>query len=77
MDRVIIGPDEAEMQSNPAEFFLATVVAYSSTSGARIRLDGQTDAMTKYFKTCVALTVGKRVVVMKQSGTYVIIGQIR
>lgn len=62
-----------------AEFYLATVTAWSSADGVAIRLDGQDAAMTKRYKTvlaCMPPAVGDRVVVMKLSGTYVVLGKI-
>lgn len=58
------------------EFYLATVTAWNN-SGAKIRLDGQDSAMTKAYKAiCNPVEVGARVVVMKMSGTYVVIGKL-
>lgn len=61
-----------------AEFYLATVTDwYPSTREAQIILDGDDSKMTKRYKTaCGAVTVNSRVVVMKQSGTYVILGML-
>lgn len=59
-----------------AEFYLATVTAWND-SGAKIRLDGQDSAMTKAYKAiCNPVEVGARVVVMKMSGTYVVLGKL-
>lgn len=67
----------SEQSLGDAEFHLATVTAYSSMYGAKIRLDGQDTAMAKYYKTiCGTVTVGKRVVVMKLSGTYIVLGML-
>ena len=63
-----------------AEFYLGTVVAWSNAAGVRIRLDGQDSAMTKHYKMILMSQpppkVGARVVVMKQSGTYIVLGEI-
>lgn len=63
-----------------AEFFLGTVTAVSSADGIQIQLDGQDEAMSKYYKMMITgadwPTVGSRVVVMKHSGTYVVMGKI-
>ena len=59
-------------------FFLATVSEVSS-SGVRFVLDGQTAATQKSYKMLLTgrtLAAGARVIVMKQSGTYVVLGQI-
>ena len=64
--------------SSDAEFYLATVTAYAP-SGVKIQLDGQNQAMTKTYKmlrTGKPLAVGDRVVVMKISGTYVVLGTV-
>lgn len=63
-----------------AEFLLGTVTAVSNANGIRIQIDGQDEAMTKYYKMMLtgadAPSVNDRVVVMKQSGTYIILGKI-
>lgn len=63
-----------------AEFLLGTVTEVSTTYGVRIQLDGQDEAMSKYYKMLVTgagiLADGDRVIVMKHSGTYVILGKI-
>lgn len=66
------------MNDTGAEFFLATVTAYSTT-GVKIRLDGQSEAMTKRYKMLQVgrpVAIGERVIVMKMSGTYVIVGVV-
>ena len=72
--------DEMTVQKNQneAEFFLATVTSYSS-SGMKIRLDGQSEEMTKRYKLMYVKPVpeGARVVVMKISGTYVVLGEVK
>ena len=63
-----------------AEFLLGTVTAVSNANGIRIQIDGQDEPMTKYYKLMLtgadAPSVDDRVVVMKQSGTYIILGKI-
>lgn len=63
-----------------AEFFLGTVTAVSSADGIKIKLDGEDESMAKYYKMLVNgadwPTVGSRVVIMKHSGTYVVMGKI-
>lgn len=63
-----------------AEFLLGTVTAVSNANGIRIQIDGQDEPMTKYYKMMLtgadAPSVDDRVVVMKQSGTYIILGKI-
>lgn len=66
------------MSDPGAKFYLATVTAYSS-SGVKIRLDGQSEAMTKRYKMLQVgrpVAIGERVIVMKMSGTYVVIGAV-
>lgn len=60
------------------EIFVATVTQYSSSLGARLRIDGQPEASDKYYKRLYGVTVsaGSRVLVAKVSGTYVILGRI-
>ena len=63
-----------------AEFLLGTVTAVSQENGLRIRLDGQDAAMSKYYKMLASggnvPETGARVVVMKHSGTYIVLGKI-
>ena len=65
---------------NNAEFLLGTVTEISSANGIRIQIDGQDEPMTKYYKMMLtgadAPSVDDRVVVMKQSGTYIILGKM-
>lgn len=73
--------DEEIMQEdkNTAEFYLGTVKAWSNAAGVQIQLDGQDSPMTKRFKMmlmCRPLKVNARVVVMKHSGTYIVLGEI-
>ena len=61
------------------EFCLATVTAYDADEGVKFQIDGQPAGMQKNYKTLMlgrALSVGARIVVMKQSGTYIVIGEI-
>lgn len=63
-----------------ALFLLGTVASVSTTHGVRIQIDGQDVAMSKYYKMLLtgagAPSVGDRVVIMKHSGTYVVLGRI-
>ena len=74
MDEVI----EKDNERGKAEFYLATVTNwFPATSEAQIKLDGDDAKMTKKYKTaCGSVSVDSRVVVMKMSGTYVILGAI-
>lgn len=74
MDEDIIREEKSE-----AEFFIGTVKAWSNATGVQIQLDGQDSPMTKRFKMmlmCRPLKLGARVVVMKHSGTYIVLGEI-
>ena len=74
MDEEIIQTEKSE-----AEFFLGTVKAWSNAAGVQVQLDGQDSPMTKRYKMmlmCRPLRVGSRVVVMKHSGTYIVLGEI-
>ena len=57
---------------------MATVSDYDSTNGSTLILPGETEPTTKRYKRISGLTVsaGSRVLVVKTSGTYVIIGRI-
>ncbi len=66
-------------EQGKAEFFLGTVKAWSNAAGVQIQLDGQDSPMTKRYKMmlmCRPLHLGARVVVMKHSGTYIVLGEI-
>lgn len=62
-------------ESGHAEFFLATVTDADS-SGALIQLDGQSTPMSKRFKTMGAVSANTRAVVMKHSGTFIVLGSL-
>ena len=65
-----------EAEQGAAEFYLATVTSYNS-DGAKIRLDGQDTAMMKRFRTlCGPVESGARVVAMKMSGTFIVLGPL-
>lgn len=60
------------------EFYLATVTG-TTASGVKIRLDGESAAMTKAYKfiaTGVALSANDRVLCIKIAGTFVVLGKI-
>lgn len=60
------------------EIFLATIGSINS-NGATLIFDGQTEATTKRYKTIATgsqLAAGHRVVVVKHSGTYVVLGRL-
>lgn len=76
MDDLFLQENPAGSGEHGAEFYLATVVT-NSGGKVKIKLDGQDTAMTKYFNSmCGPLVADTRVVVMKQSGTYVILGPV-
>ena len=59
------------------EFYLATVAGVGA-SGVRLLFAGESSATSKYYKCLGSANVstGDRVVVMKQSGTYIVLGTI-
>lgn len=74
MDEKVIREEKSE-----AEFFLGTVKAWSNADGVQVQLDGQDSPMTKRYKMmlmCRPLKLNSRVVVMKHSGTYIVLGEI-
>jgi hypothetical protein len=68
-----------ESQSG-SDLMLATIVSADSSAGtAQIQMDGTSGSSGKAYKALRSawpLTTGDRVVLMKQSGTYVILGKI-
>ncbi len=75
MDEDIIMKDDG---LGKAEFYLATVTNVRTvTKEVQIQLDGDDSKMSKWYKVaCGSVPVGSRVVVMKISGTYVVLGVI-
>lgn len=62
---------------NNSEIILATV-DYKTTSGVYIKVDGDSAAMQKPYKslqTGVTLASGDRVLVLKHSGTFIVLGK--
>lgn len=59
------------------DLFLATVYSVSS-SGISLTIDGETGHTTKLYKrlASASLSAGDRVLVVKQAGTYIILGKI-
>ena len=59
------------------DFYIATVAGVSS-SGVRLLFAGESSATSKYYKCLDSANVstGDRVVAMKQSGTYIVLGTI-
>lgn len=72
--------DEAREREPSAEFFLATVASVDLAAGVTITPDGGTEATTKKYKILTSgnslLAAGDRVVVMRHSGTCIILGKI-
>lgn len=63
---------------NDAEMVIATVVTRTA-AGVTIRLDGENEALQKRYKVIsngVTLAAGNRVLAVKMSGTYIVIGKI-
>lgn len=64
-----------------AEIKLATVVARTYNDGYRLKIDGETEASEKYYKRLATgvspmFTPNDRVLVLKYSGTYVVLGKV-
>lgn len=80
MDEFLINEVPEEGNAPPeTSFYLATVYSWNNTDGMRITLDGESEPSTKSYKVmymCRPLHAGARVVVMKQSGTYIVLGEI-
>lgn len=79
MSEFLTAEETAGAKAPETEFFLATATAWSNAEGVQIKLDGQNQPMTKRFKMmymCRPLKTNARVVVMKQSGTYIVLGEI-
>ena len=73
------GENTSESKTGDAEFYLGTVISWNTTDGVEIKLDGQDSAMTKRFKMLQGsrpLKINSRVIVMKHSGTYVVLGEV-
>ena len=77
MDEILLPSGIGEIDRT--EFLLATVASLSN-SGITLVFDGQTDATQKAYRNISNMdpyVVGDRVVVMKLSGTYVILGSLK
>lgn len=77
MDEIVL--EETPQEENGTEFYLGTVKHWSNVTGVQVQLDGQDEPMTKKFKQmqmCRPLKIGSRVVVMKHSGTYIVLGEV-
>lgn len=79
MDELLAMPaPEAGNEAQEAEFFLGTVRTWNTTDGIQIILDGQSEPMQKRYKilyVCRPLPIGARVLVMKISGSYIVLGE--
>lgn len=60
---------------NTSGFFLATVSSVTSR-GVLIQLDGESAPMEKPYKRIYTVRSGDRVLVVKMSGTYIVIGPL-
>lgn len=65
-------------QTKEDPLLLGTVVAYDTTKGVRIQLDGEETAGAKYYRSRKGLiaAVGDRVVLAPISGSYVVLGTV-
>ena len=73
--------DIAPAGSVPVEFMFATVQTSSgsgSASSLKLKLDGESSFSTKYYRTLGAASIanGSRVLVLKVSGSYIILGRV-
>lgn len=80
MDEFILTEETGAGPGNhDVELYLATVYDIAA-EGATLIFDGSTEATTKRFKSLRtgrgSAWAGQRVVVMKQSGTYIILGML-
>lgn len=80
MDELLIPAEPKAGKDTPETvFYIGTVTGWDITTGAVIKLDGQNSSMTKPFKvlqTSRPLYTNHRYLIMKQSGTYVVLGEI-
>lgn len=84
MDELInIEPSEEQIKKDlPAsvpEIYLGTVYGWNASGGILIKFDGQTEPTTKRYKmlnVSHAPKAGDRVLVLKLSGTYIVLGDI-
>jgi len=76
LNEIFVTPQKAGENKSP-EFYLATVAAVSS-GRASLTFDGETTATQKYYRHLASYspTAGHRVLVVKISGTYVILGRV-
>lgn len=66
------------MTSENGDIFLATAAASSSSGKVRILFDGESEAGSKTYKIMngSSISSGARILVLKISGTYVVLGKI-
>lgn len=74
MNQIILHQEQAK--ADP--LLLGTVVAYDTTKGVRIQLDGEATAGDKYYRSRKGLiaAVGDRIVLAPISGSYVVLGAV-
>jgi len=75
---LFVPQEDKVSEENRSEIFLGTVTGRSS-SGITLRMDGETEAMTKKYRqilTGMTIPTGARVAVAKVSGSYVVLGQV-
>ena len=66
---------DKNITSGAAEFYLATVVQVATT-GIRIQLDGESQALEKPYRRIYTVRTGDRVLVLKMNGTFIVIGPL-
>ena len=71
---------ETAKRASNAEFYLATMTGGKASEGLKIKLDGDSSGSTKSYKILQTgrepPRTGDRVLVIKLSGTYVVLGKI-
>lgn len=73
--------DDKDEKGQNAEFFLATVSSGDATNGYKLQFAGESSARNKSYQMMKNGSVstyasGTRVVVMKMSGTYIVLGRL-
>lgn len=78
MDELITGKEQDKLPETVPEVYLGTVESVSS-AGVEITLDGQTEPMQKRYRQLLTghtIATGARVMAVKISGSYVVLGEI-
>ena len=79
MDELLFQNETKPQGAESASAFCLGTVSASDSSGIQLTLDGESEPMTKRYRQILTgrtISVGARVVVVKISGTYVVLGQL-